>query len=74
MIEYLSKVNELAPAALGDWFLCVNVDKTERTNTNREIDRVAEEWRTTTQFGSLLGDVEDMSRRKMLAVTAVHSM
>ena len=58
----MSKVNEIAPAALGEWFLYVNVDKTERTNTKREIDCVAEKWRTTKKLGSLLGDVEDLSR------------
>ena len=72
--EYLSKVNEIAPAALGEWFLYVNVDKTERTNIKREIDRVAEKWRMTKKLGSLLGDVEDLSRRKMLAVTAFRSL
>ena len=46
--EYLSKVNEIAPAALGEWFLYVNVDKTEHTNIKREIDCVAEKWRTAT--------------------------
>ena len=45
--EYLSKGSEIAPAALGEWFLYVNVDKTERTNIKREIGCVAETWRTT---------------------------
>ena len=29
--EYPSKVNEIAPTALGDWLMFVNVDKMERT-------------------------------------------
>ena len=72
--EYLSKVNEIVPTALGDWFLHVNVDKTERTIISRGTDSVAEEWRTTTKLGSLLGNVEDLSRRNMLAVNAFRSM
>ena len=35
--DYLSKVNEIMPAALEDWFLHVNV-------ISCETDRVAEEW------------------------------
>ena len=72
--EYLSKVNDIAPAALGEWFLHVNVDKAERTNIKREIDRVAEKWSTTKKLGSLFGDDEDLSRRKMLAVTSFRAM
>ena len=52
------------------WFLYVNVDKTDRTIISRETESVAEQWRTTKELGYLLGDVEDLSRRKMLAVTA----
>jgi len=38
--EYLSNVNEIAPAALGEWLLYDDVDKTERTNIKRDIDCV----------------------------------
>ena len=72
--EYLSKVNEIAPATLGKWFLYVNVDKIERTNIKREIDCVAEKWKMTKKLGFLLGDVEDLSCQKMLPVTPFHSM
>ena len=46
----------------------------QRTNVKREIDRVAEKWRMTRKLGSLLGDVEDLSRRQIVAVTAFRSM
>ena len=62
--DYLRKVNEIAQTALGDWFLYAIANQTERTNTNRKIDRVAEEWRTTKKVGSLLGDIEDLSSPK----------
>ena len=71
--DYLSKVNEIAPTALDDWFLCLNVDKTELTIISREVDRVAEEWRTTKKLVPLLGYVGDLLRRKMLVVTASRS-
>ena len=47
LIMITSKINEIASTALGDWFLYVNVDKTEHTIINHEVDRVAKEWRTT---------------------------
>ena len=72
--EYLKTVNEIAPAALGVSFLYVHIDKTERTKIKRDIDCVAEKWRTTKKRGSLLEDVEDLSRRKIVAVTAFRSM
>ena len=52
----------------------VNLDKTELTTISRETDSVAEQWRKTKKLGSLLGDVEDLSIRKMLAVTAFRFM
>ena len=59
MSEYVIIVKVIIPTALGDWFMYVNIEqKTERLS----IDRVAEEWRTTTKLGSLLGDIEDLAR------------
>ena len=65
-----SSVNKMVPTVLGEWYLYVSVDKTERTIIRRETDRVAEEWRTTKKLGSLFGNVEDLSRRKIIAITA----
>ena len=63
MSEYVIIVKVIIPTALGDWFMYVNIEqKTERISINREIDRVAKEWRTTTKFGSLLGGIEDLAR------------
>ncbi|KAI0238318.1 Ankyrin repeat domain-containing protein 13B [Lamellibrachia satsuma] len=58
--DYLSKLNEIVPTALGDWFLYVNVEKTEHTIISRETDCVVEEWRTTKKLGTLLGDIDDL--------------
>ena len=45
--ETMCKVNEVTPTPLGDWFLYVNVGKTERTIISCETDSVAEQSRTT---------------------------
>ena len=59
---------------LKKWNLTVNKDKTERTNVSRSVDRVAETWRSSRKLGSLMGDNEDVSRRKQLASAAFNSM
>ncbi|XP_065189571.1 uncharacterized protein LOC135820187 [Sycon ciliatum] len=59
---------------LDGWALKVNPDKTEITVLGRSLDRVAEQWRTTKKLGSLLGDSEDVSRRKQLAAAAFRSL
>ena len=46
--------------------------KTERTSLRRETDRVAEEWRMTKKLGSLLGDAQNVARKKTLL--AFHQM
>ena len=52
----------------------VNKSKTKRTSMRRETDRVAEVWRVTKKLGSVLGDAEDMARRKQLALLAFRRM
>ncbi|XP_033111247.1 uncharacterized protein LOC117112288 [Anneissia japonica] len=51
--------------------LKVNKDKTEYTVIKRE-ELVKENWRLTKKLGSLLGDKEDITRRKQLAVNAMN--
>ena len=47
--------------------LKVNGGKTEYTTLKRR-NKQQEEWRHTKKLGSLLGDSEDMCRRKQLSV------
>ena len=49
--------------------LKVNSGKTEYTTLKRR-NRLAESWRSVKKLGSLLGDSEDMCRRKQLSVAA----
>ncbi|XP_029656605.1 uncharacterized protein LOC115230747 [Octopus sinensis] len=56
---------------LGKWVLSVNVNKTEITEIKREDDTTHKRWRHTNKLGSLLGDAEDVLRRKTLANSAM---
>ena len=53
--------------------LKVNLDKTEQTIIERG-DKKTEKWRGVKKLGSLLGDTEDMIRRKSLATAALNKM
>ena len=61
---FLDDIERIAPACLAEWSLTINASKTERSSVCRHADRVDEEWR---MLGSLLGEAEDVARRKQLA-------
>ncbi|RLN88747.1 hypothetical protein BBJ28_00020055 [Nothophytophthora sp. Chile5] len=72
-----------APEVLARWSLQMNTSKTEHTQLQRCVTpastdphaRAEEEvWRATRKLGSLLGDAEDVSRRKSLAAAALHRL
>lgn len=50
--------------------LQVNTNKTEFTTLSRQADQ----WRTTKKVGSLIGDGEDIERRKHLSTVALHKL
>ena len=52
----------------------MNHDKTESTEITRLNDRNKEEWRSTRKLGSLIGDDEDVLRRKQLATAAFRGL
>ena len=52
----------------------MNHDKTEYTEITRLNDRNKEEWRWTQKLGSLIGDDEDVLRRKQLATAAFRGL
>ena len=54
--------------------LKVNQSKTEHTTIRREKQRIDEKWRTVKKLGSLLGDSEDVIRRKQLSYTAMNKI
>ncbi|KAJ8524821.1 hypothetical protein ON010_g16295 [Phytophthora cinnamomi] len=75
-------IEDQAPAVLSNWSLQMNTSKTEHTIVNRcptacstkVARKTHEDWRNTRKLGSLLGDAEDLSRRKTLATAALHCM
>ena len=54
--------------------LLVNEEKTEYTDIKREQKKEEEQWRKVKKVGSLLGDEEDMGRRRSLAAAAMGKM
>ena len=71
---FLDEVQRLAPGCLLKWHLIMNESKTEHTNIHRRNTRDVEQWRKTRKLGSLLGDVEDVTRRKQIATVAFQRM
>ena len=57
-----------------EWSLTINGSKTERTSISRRVDRIEGEWRMTHKLGSLLGEAEDVARRKQLANVAFRKL
>ena len=52
----------------------MNEEKTEYTEIKREKKKEDEQWRKAKKVGSLLGDEEDMGRRRTLAAAAMGKM
>ena len=71
---FLDDIERIAPACLAEWSLTINASKTERSSVSRHADRVDEEWRMTRKLGSLLGEAEDIARRKQLANVAFRKL
>ena len=67
---FLDEVQRLAPGCLLKWHLIMKESKAEHINIQRRNTRGVEQWRKTRKLGSLLGDVEDVTRRKQLAAVA----
>ena len=64
------KLNNMVKDVLLEDNLIVNETKTEHTIIERGKERNTEEWRNVKKLGSLLGDSEDIVRRKQLAIVA----
>ena len=72
--SFLDDIERIAPPCLAEWSLTINGSKTERTSISRHADRIEEEWRMTRKLGSLLGEAEDVARRKQLANVAFRKL
>jgi hypothetical protein len=75
-LDLIAQTEATAPAILGRWDLLVNSDKTEHTTLKRgeETTNEHETWRNTKKLGTLLGETQEMHRRKQLAAAAFQSM
>ena len=72
--ETLANIETNASSILKTWYLAMNCDKTELTTLKREKEKEDETWRKTKKLGTLLGDTEEMRRRKQLASVAYGNM
>ena len=72
--SFLDDIERIASPCLAEWSLTINGSKTERTSISRHEDRIEEEWRMTRKLGSLLGEAEDVARRKQLANVAFRKL
>ena len=73
--DVISAIEPAAEVILKSWNLSVNREKTEKTTLKRE-ETGAEEvtWRKTKKLGTLLGDYEEMKRRKQLAAASFKNL
>ena len=72
-IQQDKKLNRIVKDVLLAENLKVNETKTEHTTIERK-DKNDEKWRTVKKLGSLLGDVEDIARRKQLSIVSLSDM
>jgi hypothetical protein len=68
--QYLEEDFSAAAPTLAGWNLMVNEAKTERTTFRRDEQESNEPWRKVKKLGTLLGDKEELNRRKGLAAAA----
>ena len=66
-------ISQIAEHILGKKDLKVNKSKTEFTTLHRGT-KDSETWRNVKKVGSLLGDQQDIARRKQLAIAAMRTM
>ena len=64
--QWLKRSLPIISAELGDWCLTVNETKTKLLH----LTSTSDSWRSSRQLGSLIGDGEDLERRKDLASSA----
>jgi hypothetical protein len=72
--DYIKLIEEKAGPSLKNWNLLINNDKTEHTTLKRGRDQDDEPWRNTKKLGTLLGDTQELQRRKQLAAASFQSL
>ena len=68
--QWLAELEPEVTTILRKWHLKMNLGKTEKTARIRSGERISESWRSSRKLGSLLGDEEDLTRRRQLASAA----
>lgn len=71
---HIESIKATAPTFLQAWNLSMNTEKTEHTILKREGNKEDETWRKTKKLGTLLGDNEELKRRKQLATSSMANM
>ena len=74
LMVVLNDIERKASDILQAWNLTMNKEKTERTTLKRETNREDEQWRKPKKLGTLLGDSEEMRRRKQLATVSLKNI
>ena len=69
--DFIAQAESEAVTSLAGWNLSVNRTKTEYTTLQRMSKKGEERWRTTKKLGTILGDDEELSRRRSLATIAL---
>lgn len=72
--EHLENILTQTERRLSDYSLTVNAAKTEWTSYQRRLDADAEHWRATRKLGTLLGEDNEIRRRKGIAMSAFTSL
>ena len=66
-------IDQIEPI-MAKYNLLLNKDKTEKTEIIRMEDKTKETWRKTKKVGSLIGEDEDIKRRKSLPTAAMNKL
>lgn len=75
--EYLQEALPIIKTRILEWHLLVNASTTEWVElalSNQIEQKGVEAWQNTKALGSLLGDQQDVHRRKQQAAIAFHKM
>ena len=72
--DVINNIEPRAKTILAEHNLAMNTEKTERTVLRRETTKEEETWRTTKKLGTLLGEPEEMRRRKQLVAFSFNNL
>ena len=68
--DFIASIEDIAAPILSRWDLRINSEKTEHITLKREANQDQEAWRFAKKLGTLLGDTQELQRRKQLAAAS----